>query len=245
MLQAKPGAFARLGQGGAEGGCFLHNSTYDFNDDVIPLGAGLSRGARRKGDAARRRRDRRDGPHGSRRISRRPTRGARALPCGRRGARAAVESHVLPELRGIAGRGARDGRRAGRRRRAPGLLVLWSATHGVEGYCGSGCQTGFLHDDAFMRAVDDAAAPPCCSCMRSIRTASRTAAASTKTTPTSTATSAISRRRRRSTPATRRCIALLLPAAWPPPPENEARLGAWIATHGERALPGGLSRRSI
>ena len=40
MLQAKPGAFARLGQGGAEGGCFLHNSTYDFNDDVIPLGAG-------------------------------------------------------------------------------------------------------------------------------------------------------------------------------------------------------------
>jgi hippurate hydrolase len=40
MLQAKPGAFARLGQGGAEGGCFLHNSTYDFNDAVIPLGAG-------------------------------------------------------------------------------------------------------------------------------------------------------------------------------------------------------------
>jgi len=41
MLQAKPGAFARLGQGGAEGGCFLHNSTYDFNDAVIPLGAGF------------------------------------------------------------------------------------------------------------------------------------------------------------------------------------------------------------
>ncbi len=40
MLQAKPGAFARLGQGGADGGCFLHNSTYDFNDAVIPLGAG-------------------------------------------------------------------------------------------------------------------------------------------------------------------------------------------------------------
>jgi hippurate hydrolase len=40
MLQAKPGAFARLGQGGAEGGCFRHTSTYDFNDAVIPLGAG-------------------------------------------------------------------------------------------------------------------------------------------------------------------------------------------------------------
>ena len=40
MLQARPGAFARLGQGGAEGGAFLHSSRYDFNDDVIPLGAG-------------------------------------------------------------------------------------------------------------------------------------------------------------------------------------------------------------
>ena len=40
MLQAKPGAIARLGQGGSERGVFLHNSCYDFNDDVIPLGAG-------------------------------------------------------------------------------------------------------------------------------------------------------------------------------------------------------------
>jgi amidohydrolase len=40
MLQQRPGAYARLGQGGAEGGCFLHNSRYDFNDDVIPVGAG-------------------------------------------------------------------------------------------------------------------------------------------------------------------------------------------------------------
>jgi amidohydrolase len=41
MLEARPGAFLRLGQGGAEAGVFLHNSTYDFNDSVIPLGAGL------------------------------------------------------------------------------------------------------------------------------------------------------------------------------------------------------------
>ena len=40
MLQQKPGAYARLGQGGADGGCFLHNSRYDFNDEVIPVGAG-------------------------------------------------------------------------------------------------------------------------------------------------------------------------------------------------------------
>jgi amidohydrolase len=40
MLQRKPGAYVRLGQGGGEGGCFLHSSRYDFNDAVIPLGAG-------------------------------------------------------------------------------------------------------------------------------------------------------------------------------------------------------------
>ena len=40
MLQVRPGAYLRLGQGG-EGSCFLHNSRYDFNDEVLPLGAAL------------------------------------------------------------------------------------------------------------------------------------------------------------------------------------------------------------
>jgi hippurate hydrolase len=40
MLQVRPGAYVLLGQGGGESGCYLHNSNYDFNDDVIPLGAG-------------------------------------------------------------------------------------------------------------------------------------------------------------------------------------------------------------
>lgn len=40
MLQEKPGCYMRLGQGGADGGCWLHSSRYDFNDAVIPLGAG-------------------------------------------------------------------------------------------------------------------------------------------------------------------------------------------------------------
>jgi amidohydrolase len=46
MLQAKPGAYLRLGQGADNGvgSCFLHNSRYDFNDDVLPLGAALHAG---------------------------------------------------------------------------------------------------------------------------------------------------------------------------------------------------------
>ncbi|MBS4038394.1 MAG: amidohydrolase [Hydrogenophaga sp.] len=43
MLQVKPGAYLRLGQGAENGigSCFLHNSRYDFNDEVLPLGAAL------------------------------------------------------------------------------------------------------------------------------------------------------------------------------------------------------------
>ena len=40
FLQEKPGAYVFLGQGGGPNSCFLHNPGYDFNDAVIPLGAG-------------------------------------------------------------------------------------------------------------------------------------------------------------------------------------------------------------
>lgn len=43
MLQVKPGAYMRIGQGveNGVGSCFLHNSRYDFNDEILPLGAAL------------------------------------------------------------------------------------------------------------------------------------------------------------------------------------------------------------
>ncbi len=40
MLLERPGAYVWLGQGGGPNNCFLHNPNYDFNDDVIPSGAG-------------------------------------------------------------------------------------------------------------------------------------------------------------------------------------------------------------
>ena len=43
MLQTKPGAYMRIGQGG-EGNFFLHNARYDFNDDILPLGSALHAG---------------------------------------------------------------------------------------------------------------------------------------------------------------------------------------------------------
>ena len=39
MLQAKRGAYIFIGNGSGEGGCMLHNPHYDFNDEVLPLGA--------------------------------------------------------------------------------------------------------------------------------------------------------------------------------------------------------------
>ena len=47
MLQAKPGAYAFIGNGDGThrdmhhgaGPCTLHNASYDFNDNLIPLGA--------------------------------------------------------------------------------------------------------------------------------------------------------------------------------------------------------------
>ena len=43
--------------------------------------------------------------------------------------------------------------------KAQGLLLVSSGTHGVEGFCGSGCQIALLHDDAFL-AEDGAVVLP-------------------------------------------------------------------------------------
>lgn len=39
MLNERPGAYVWIGNGPGELGCLLHNPKYDFNDDVLPLGA--------------------------------------------------------------------------------------------------------------------------------------------------------------------------------------------------------------
>ena len=39
MLQARPGSYIWIGNGTGPGGCFLHNPGYDFNDEILPIGA--------------------------------------------------------------------------------------------------------------------------------------------------------------------------------------------------------------
>jgi len=38
FLQRKPGCYVWIGNGEGEGGCMLHNPTYDFNDEIIATG---------------------------------------------------------------------------------------------------------------------------------------------------------------------------------------------------------------
>jgi len=39
MLDKKPGCYLFIGNGIGKGGCVIHNSAYDFNDDILALGA--------------------------------------------------------------------------------------------------------------------------------------------------------------------------------------------------------------
>ena len=40
MLKKKPGNYIMVGNGkGEAGGCMVHNPRYDFNDEILPIGA--------------------------------------------------------------------------------------------------------------------------------------------------------------------------------------------------------------
>jgi hippurate hydrolase len=39
MLQEKPGCYIWIGNGSSANSCLLHNPHYDFNDEILPIGA--------------------------------------------------------------------------------------------------------------------------------------------------------------------------------------------------------------
>jgi hippurate hydrolase len=39
MLMEKPGSYIWIGNGDGEGSCMVHNPGYDFNDEILSLGA--------------------------------------------------------------------------------------------------------------------------------------------------------------------------------------------------------------
>ena len=152
----------------------------------------------------------------------------------------AVESDVLPDLRGVHGEElAMDVARLGRAD-ADAMFVLTSATHGIEGYCGSGAQVSLLHDEAIVRAVQEAGIavlfvhavnPHGFSYGRRVNEdnvdLNRNFRDFAAPVPDNAAYAEIH--------------PILLPGTWPPPQESEEAIGAYIATRGERAFQAALT----
>ncbi|MEP6942078.1 MAG: M14 family metallopeptidase [Betaproteobacteria bacterium] len=120
------------------------------------------------------------------------------------------------------------------------LLVVLSATHGAEGFCGSGCQVALMHDDAFMRAIDDSGAevmllhalnPYGFSHLRRVNEdnadLNRNFVDFASPLPVNAAYAELH--------------PLLLPATWPPELASEAKLGAWLAANGAAAYQAAVS----
>ena len=143
-----------------------------------------------------------------------------------------------------AGRGARRStwRLLGRRRRARRLLMLTSGTHGVEGFCGSGCQVALPARRRLHARGRTHAACASCSCTRSIRMASRMCGGRTRTTSTSIATSAISAGRCRPNTAYAEVHDFMVPAhVAAARRRTRARLRAYVQRAAQRALQAAVS----
>src|SRR5205814_1509909 len=140
--------------------------------------------------------------------------------------------HVHPSERGAKGEELSIDLAAIGDSRSQALLLLTSGTHGVEGFCGSGCQVALLRDDAFVAAVERSgievlmlhALNPYG--FSHLRRANEDNADLNRNFVDFSALPATSR-------GYAEIHALLLPPTWPPPPESEHKMDAWISTHGE------------
>ncbi|HTS22230.1 MAG TPA: M14 family metallopeptidase [Casimicrobiaceae bacterium] len=155
-----------------------------------------------------------------------------------RGAR--TSRHVHPSERGARGEELSIDLAEIGDERSQALLLLSSGTHGVEGFCGSGCQVALLRDEAFVGAVSrsgvavlmlHALNPYGFSHLRRANEdnadLNRNFVDFTRPLP--------------ATPAYAEIHPLLLPATWPAPDDTEARLHAWIKAHGEKAFQAAVS----
>jgi hypothetical protein len=118
---------------------------------------------------------------------------------------------------------------------APGLLLVSSGTHGVEGFCGSGCQVALLHEPAFLAALAQSrvrllmlhAINPYG--FSHLRRANEDNVDLNRNFVDFSAPLPVNREYAE-------IHSLLLPAAWPPAPENEAELLARVARDGLQAF---------
>jgi hypothetical protein len=145
-----------------------------------------------------------------------------------------VETHLLPERVGIDGEPLATDIALLGPHEASGILLITSATHGVEGYCGSGVQIALLHDEDFVRAANDARVP-----IAFIHAVNPFGFSQGRRVNEDNVD--LNRNFRDfNVPAPVNAAyaevhALLLPPTWPPTAEHEAKNAAYIVAHGVRA----------
>ncbi|MCC6194881.1 MAG: DUF2817 domain-containing protein, partial [Burkholderiales bacterium] len=146
-----------------------------------------------------------------------------------------VSHHVHPIARGAQGEELAIDVAVQGRADARNVLLLTSATHGVEGFCGSGCQLNMLHDDAFAAEVRDAG-------IRVVFLHALNPYGFSHLRRTNEDNVDLNRNFRDfSAPVAPNAAyaevhGFIVPATWPPAPENEARMAAYIQERGEQTL---------
>ena len=147
----------------------------------------------------------------------------------------AVDRHIHPTVRGVSGEELSVDVVTLGDASAPGMLLLTSATHGVEGFCGSGCQVALLQDAEFVAAVRAAGVA-----VVFLHAVNPFGFSHLHRTNEDNVDMNRNFRDFATPAAPNRAYAevhgFIVPATWPPAPANEARIAAYVAQHGERAL---------
>src|SRR4029450_9140415 len=152
----------------------------------------------------------------------------------------AVTHHVHPTAKGAQGEELAIDVAAFGPPAARELLLLISATRGAEGLWGSGGQVGFLRDDAFFARMIASNA-------RIVMLHALNPYGFSHLRRTNEDNIDLNRNFRdfATKPPPFKAYAevhsFIVPAMWPPTPENEARIGAYIAAHGQPALQAAVS----
>jgi len=146
-----------------------------------------------------------------------------------------VERHLHPQAVGPGGEVLSIDTALFAPAQAKTLLIVTSGVHGVEGFCGSGCQIGLLHDDELFARL--AAAKVALLLVHAVnpygfahlrRVNEDNVDLNRNSVDFAEAASA--------NPAYLDVDPLLLPPTWPPSAADQAALQRYLATHGEKAL---------
>jgi hypothetical protein len=152
----------------------------------------------------------------------------------------AVNRHMHPTARGATGEELSIDVATLGDPSAPSMLLLVSATHGVEGFCGSGCQVGLLHDAEFVAAAKGSG-------VKVVFLHALNPYGFSHLSRTNEDNVDMNRNFRdfATPPVPNAAYAavhgFIVPPTWPPSPDNEARIGAYVARYGAKALQQAVS----